>query len=986
MRLLATLACAALVIGSGVGLARAAILGNITFRSIGPSVSGGRLGDVAGTDADPLLYYAGAAGGGVWKTVDGGLHWEPVFDDEDVAPIGAIAIDPSDENVVWAGTGEAAPRNDVSYGDGIYKTTDGGMNWSRMGLEHTSQIARILVDPSDGNHVVAAALGDPFKPSADRGVYETLDGGKTWKKTLYIGASSGASDLAWDPAHPQIVYAGMWQFARTNWAIQSGGALDGLYRSSDGGATWAQLRGKGLPGAPLGRIGLTVAPGGKRIYAIIQSKHGLLWSSGDGGATWQSVSSNTIVDERPFYFSRLAVDPTNEKHLFALSVALAESFDGGKTWSATGDDLGSDHHAIWIGKRGRRIIEGGDKGVALSLDGGKRWVRVNLLSVAQVYHVGYDRASPYHLCAALQDNGTWCAPSNSLSPDGILARDWYKISGGDGTWAWPDPRDRSRIWYSSGGGSNGGDLWQYDLHTGTDTDVSPYLRDQNVVPPAQLRYRFNWEAPIAFDPFDSRVAYYGGNVVFRSSDRGATWSVISPDLTRNIKAHQQISGGITDEGTGAETSDTILVIAPSPARRGEMWIGTDDGNVQITRDGGKHWKNVSIPGLDAHSRVESIDASPFSPALAYANVDRHYAGDRRPYVYVTRDYGVHWTSIASNLPGDQFVRVVRQDRRNPRLLYAGLEQSLWVSWNGGGAWQQLRAGLPPASVRDIRIQPDTNDLIVATHGRGVYILDDATPLQRAASLHEPALLSVRTATLYSYHSSTFNFLAPGENPARGALITVYQPVRGQRPPSLAIVDEHGHTVRQLTLANDVGLQRAAWPLCEAPPTPWSSAPKWNRGERCGAFAMPGRYRAVALIDGHAYRQSFIVAPAAYSPYSRADYQAHHDLEAQIYALYDGIDRKLNALDVLRSRSSANSPLRSRIDALERQLSIDPQNDQDDDFLEDMLRERVQSFLGTLDGSYGRPTAAQYAQASAIEKRYAALSAQFTQVDRALAGL
>lgn len=984
MRIIAIVACAALLAGSGAGIARAQTLGNLTFRSIGPSVSGGRIGEVAGTDADPMLYYAGAAGGGVWKSSDGGVHWEPVFDAQDVAPIGAVAIDPSNENIVWAGTGEAAPRNDVSYGDGLYKTIDGGKHWTRMGLADTSQISRILIDPADGRHVLVAALGDPFKASSDRGVYETRDGGTTWKKTLYISPSTGASDLAWDPAHPQIVYAGMWQFSRTNWAIESGGASDGLYRSTDGGTTWTQLRGHGLPHAPLGRIGLAVAPGGQRIYAIIQSKQGLLWRSDDGGANWKFITGNTLIDERPFYFSRLAVDPANANHVFALSVAIAESFDGGTTWKSTGGNLGSDHHSLWIARDGRRIIQGGDKGVAFSFDGGGRWARANLLPIAQVYHVGYDRERPYHVCAALQDDGTWCGPSNSRNPDGIVAQDWYKISGGDGTWVWPDPRDRSRIWYSSGGETNGGSLWTYDMRTGMDTDISPYLRDQNVVPPAQLRYRFNWEAPLVFDPFDPHVAYYGGNVVFRSADGGVHWKAISPDLTRNIKAHQQITGGITNEGTGAETSDTILSIAPSPLARGTMWVGTDDGVVALTRDGGLHWKRMPIQGLDAHARIESIAPARTSPAVAYLSVDRHYAGDRRAYIYATADYGAHWHSIASNLPRDQFVRAVYEDPRNPRLLYAGLEQSLWASWNAGRSWQRITAGLPPASVRDVVVQPDSDDLIVGTHGRGVYILDDATPLQRLSSLHSGALLPVRTARLSNSHESTFNVLAAGENPPYGALVTLYQPHPGRTAPSAAILDAHGRNVWHLKFKNVAGLQRAVWPLCEAPPTPWNSAPEWNRTERCGAFAVPGTYHVRARIGGREVLQPIVVAGAPNAAYTPADYRARHDLEARMYRVYDGIDRELNALDALRGNTRGN--LNAQIDALSSRLSAGMQNDQDDDFLQDMLRERVQGFLSTLGGGYSTPTAAQYREAAALESAYARLSRDFRRIRDAYARL
>ncbi len=844
----------------------------------------------------------------------------------------------------------------------MYKTVDGGAHWTRVGLIGTSQISRIVVDPQDGNHVLVAALGDPFKASQDRGVYETLDGGKSWKRSLFIGTSTGASDLAVDLADPKIVYAGMWQVVRTNWGIWSGGAHDGLYRSADGGATWTELTGHGLPGGELGRIGLALSRDGQHVYAIIQSSHGLLWRSDDAGANWRFVSANSIIDERPFYFSRLAIDPANANHAFALSVDIAETRDGGATWHAVGRNLGSDHHAMWISQDGRRIIQGGDKGVAFSFDSGALWERVDVLPISQAYHVGYDRASPYTLCAALQDDGTWCARGND---------EWQKISGGDGTWVWPDPIDRNLIWYSSGGGNNGGDLWLFDLRTHTDSAISPYLRDQNVVPPAQLRYRFNWESPLAFDPFDPHIAYYGGNVVFRSTDRGANWRVMSPDLTRNIKAHQQITGGITNEGTGAETSDTILALSPSRVRRSEIWAGTDDGVVQLTLDGGARWKAVTIPGLDDRARVESIDPSPFSAAVAYASVDRHYAGDRTPYVYVTNDYGAHWRSIAANLPRDQFVRVIRQDPKNSRLLYAGLEQSFWVSWNGGGHWTQISAGLPAASVRDVRVQPDTDDLLVATHGRGVYVLDDASPLQHLSGFAEPSLLRPRTAYLSADDAVP---------------ITAYFPARPLRTPTLTIVDRMGNAVRHLQFDQKAGLQRVWWHLCDDPPVPWTSAPEWNRTEDCGPFAEPGTYELVAHVGGRTLRQYVIVRAPPENSSNSAGIAARHALAVRLFAIYSGIDAELNALDAMRAHAPAAGALRSRIDALETALSIDPQNSQDDDFLEDMLRERVQALIGTLEGSYARPTAAQYAQANAIASEYERLRARFEKVRGAIAGL
>jgi photosystem II stability/assembly factor-like uncharacterized protein len=947
----------------------AASYGDLRWRSIGPAQSGGRLGAVAGTDSDPYLYYVGAAGGGVWKTKNAGDTWQPVFDTQPVASIGAIAIAPSNVNVVWVGTGEANPRNDVSAGDGVWKTADGGKHWSHRGLDRTSQISRVLVDPRDPNSVLVGALGDPFRDDISRGVYRTTDGGKSWRKTLYVGPSSGVSDMDWDPRNPKVIYAGIWQYRRSAWFLNSGGPADGLYRSSDGGSTWRRLQGHGLPGGLMGRIGLAVAPSNpKRVYALIQSKQGLLWRSDDGGSNWHWVSSNTLINQRPFYFSHIFVDPRNENHVFATSVRLAESNDGGKTWFRSGAGTKGDHHAMWIAADGRRMAGGDDGGVAFSHDGGATWQWNKNLTIGQFYHIGYDQQRPYRICGGEQDDGSWCAPSQALNSSGILARDWLKIGGGDGTWVWPDPLDPQIIWYANGGEDYGGSLTLLDLRSEQKHDISPYLRDQNAIAIAGLPFRFNWEAPLAFSPQDGRVAYFGGNVVFKTTDRGENWTVISPDLTRNDKSHQRLSGGpITVDGTGAETSDTILDIAPSALAPGLIWVGTDDGLVQLSRDGGAHWANVTMKGAGDFGRVAYVEPSHSDPAAAFALLDRHFLGDRTPYIFATSDYGAHWRSITNALPKDQFVRSIRQDPRNPAILYAGLEESMWISYDTGSHWESLQLNLPTASVRDILVHPRDNDLIVATHGRSIWVLDDITALQeldraRAAGAY---FFAPRDAYMYAQWTPTNERAGAGENPPYGAIFTYYQDKPAKRPPALDIVDAGGHVVRRLNkLPNGAGLNRTAWDLTENPPRPWQGAAPWNRGPDYGAEVVPGNYSARLTLGARTLQRTFTVKADPRAAWSPAQYEQRHALLNRLDDQYSQVDGALNDLDGMIKRTRGRRAL-AEVYALRARLTSNPQNSQDADFLADQLRERIESLRSSVSTGLGPPTRAQWREAEAL---------------------
>ena len=950
-------------------------LGELRWRSLGPAVSGGRLGAVAGSDRNPSLYYVGAAGGGVWKSTNGGSSFSPVFDGQPVASIGAITIDPQDTQTVWVGTGESNPRNDVTQGDGVYKTTDGGKTWKRVLSLHNALVNNVFVDPRDTKRVVVSVLGDPFADDEDRGIYRSTDGGATWKKVLYIDAQTGASDMVANPRNPDVLFAGLWRYRRTGWSSNSAGTSGGLFRSSDGGATWTKLTGHGLPEGETGRIGLAVAASNPaRMYALIESKDGLLWRSDDAGATWSLASKDTLINERPFYYSKVYVDPTNADRLWTESVHMTISTDGGKHFSITGRGLHGDHHAMWLSRDGQRIIEGDDGGVAFSNDNGTTWEWRKILPISQLYHIGYSHELPYRVCAPLQDNGMWCGPSDPLSPNGISASDWIRVGSGDGTWTTFDPRDPAFVWMASGGQNYAGNLTIANTKTGDNRDVTPYVRDQNVVDPKDLAYRFNWETPITFDPFDPTRAYTAGNVVFTSTDRGTHWRAISPDLTVNERSHQVVSGGLTLDGTGAETSDTILALEPSRAARGELWVGTDDGLIHMTRDTGKHWTNVTPPGIAPFGRFASIAPSPRSAATAYATYDRHMVGDRTPYVFVTHDFGAHWQSIANGLSQDDETRSIAVDPRNPKLLYLGRERSLLASWDEGATWQSLSGTLPAVSVRDIRVQPESNDILLATHGRGAYILDDATPIQQLSRARGTTkLFSVRTS--YGWNTAAFyGTRNDGDSPSYGAIVSYYLNAPAMKNPTAEIVDSLGRVVRSFTthdedgkqvpdLTNKVGLNRFAWDLLEDAPHAWKAAPKWNRGDDMSVPVLPGNYTVHLHVDGRAYGQPIVVRQDARTNFTLAEMRERRDRMRQVSDELSHVNDALNALTKISTKGPA--PLADEARRLIATMTSNPINDQDNDFLTDVLRERLQTQFGSYFGSFSIPTEAQKREDAAI---------------------
>jgi photosystem II stability/assembly factor-like uncharacterized protein len=965
----------------------------MSWREIGPATAGGRVAAVAGSATDPKLYYIGSAGGGVWKSANSGQTWDAVFAKESVAAIGAVTIDPTDNSTVWVGTGEENPRNDVSYGDGVYKSTDGGESWTNMGLQATKQISRILVDPRNHNHVIVGALGDLFNDSEDRGVYVTDDGGKTWKKTLYVGPESGASDMAMDPQNPNVVYAGIWQFQRRPWTFLSGGDADGLYKSTDGGATWTKLTGHGLPTDTTGRIGLAVAPSnGNRVYALIESKQGILWRSDDGGNNWTMTSKNTLVDQRPFYFTHLGVDPKNPDVVYGVSEALSKSTDGGKTFKEIADSVHVDYHAIWIAPNDpTRIITGEDGGFALTLDGGENWFFSANLPISQVYRVGLSNENPYWVCGGLQDNNGWCAPNNTQDGSGIQNKAWIAVAGGDGEWAVPDPIDPNYLWADSENGA----LTVTNKATRDGWFVAPYL--QMAVESFDNRtakVRWNWESPIAFAPWDGHIAWYGGNVLFQSIDRGLHWTIISPDLTRNVKEHQAPSGGpITHDVSGAEESDTILDIEGSKLHKGEIWVGTDDGVIQLTLDGGKHWKDVTPPGGPQYGRYASIAPSPIVDGTAYAINDGHYTGDNKPYVFVTHDFGKTWTSITTGLPPAEWARAVGADIRNRDLVYLGTEEGMWISFDGGAKWEAFKNNLPTVSVHDIRMQPQFDDLAIATHGRGIYIMDDMAPVQELQSAVKAGTMLFPIRVAYQYNQTNndegtyTNYAA--SNPPLGTMIEFYQNAVQKTAPKLEILDSYSHVIRTYQgthkvedkdepyVSNKVGINQFVWNWTTEPPVKWTGAAKKSyQGPNDGPAVVPGRYAARLTLGNTSMTQWFDVKADPLTKYTQAQMVAAFNLAKSGVAIYSKIDTALNNLDTVKkaitdaqaaATKANNADAQTKLAAILKAhddvfnfFTANYQNDEDGIQLPGALREDAQQ-LQFFGGTVVTPALLDYAK-------------------------
>ncbi len=821
----------------------------LQFRNLGPAAAGGRVTSVVGVPGDPNIYYVGAAAGGVWKTTDAGNTWKPIFQNEPVASIGDIALAPSNPSLVWVATGEANIRNDVMVGHGLYFSPDAGATWQEIApqiFHNAGQMSRVLINPQDPNEVWVAVFGHAWGPNATRGVFHTTDGGKTWQKTLYVNDHTGAIDLALEPGNPRVLLAGMWDMVRHPWGMDDGGPGSGLYRSINGGQTWTKIT-AGLAKGPYGRIGLAFAPSQPNLaYAIVQSKTGLFYRSEDAGLHWTAVSDSDALDARPFYFSRFAVAPNNPEKIYFLSLGIEISTDGGKSVSPAGR-VHSDNHTIWIDPRNpNRIIEGNDGGVVLSYDAGKNFRFLDTIPIEEFYMVSASNEPAYNLCGGLQDNSVWCGPS---SPNSSM--NWSAVVGGDGEYGVFAPSDPHVIY----GESQNAYAERLDTRTGISRDVMPYALGVSDLVPSALKYRFNWTTPMEVGADSANDVYIGGNVLLHSTDGGFRWTPISPDLTRNDKSKQVNSGGvIVNDITGAETYDTILSIALSRLDPKTIWVGTDDGLVQVTRDGGKTWSRVSdnIPGLPAWGRVQQIEVSPFDPATAYVAFDFHETDNNQPYVYKTSDGGKTWTSIAAGLPADASARVVREDPNHKGFLVCGTDTGLFTSSDDGATWQPLKRGFPTVPVFDVQFVKASHDLLVATHGRGLFALNNIVPLEQTNAQVVSAPLTVfPVLTDYELRGGKlggrgfFGFGGPAGASIYYHLQTALKGGRGPGggPVKIAITDAQGHLVTTLHGTGRAGLNQVVWRgNYDGPVTP-NLGPAARRGGGFGFFrpqAAPGQ--------------------------------------------------------------------------------------------------------------------------------------------------
>jgi photosystem II stability/assembly factor-like uncharacterized protein len=801
----------------------------LQWRWVGPAQMGGRLDVVAGVPGNPHIVYAGHASGGLFESTDGGESFNAIFNAGTSNAIGAFAVAPSDPNVLYLGTGEGFPRNTASPGDGVFKSSNGGKTWIPIGLGASQHIAKIAVDPRNPDVALVAALGPEFSPGGERGVYRTQDGGKTWRRVLYVNSTTGGSDVVFDPRDSQIAYAGTFDFLRQPWHFRGGGPGSGLYRSTDNGRTWRRLTDAsmhdGLPGGIINRVGVAICYDDPSVvYAIVPTKRGVLYRSDDSGAHWRLVNASPDLVFRPFYFSQVRVDPRDPNRVYIVSGENQVSKDGGKTFGHFGG--GGDNHDLWIDPSDpQRMIAGSDMGLELTVNGGKTWSFDNVVPFAQVYRVGYDLAVPYHIMGGLQDHEVWWGPStlwNDGEYGGVPGGAWRNIvDWGDGQYAMADPRNPDIVYLDT----HFGDLVRRNLRTGDVRNIAPQPIIAFGTGADRYPYRFNWSAPLYISPHDPNVLYFGGNVLFETSDAGEHWNVVSPDLSQPCaRSKLGPSGGpISRDNTNAETYCTIYAISEDAGDARTLWAGTDDGNLWITRDGGARWTNViaNVPHLRPGAEVSSIHASRSAPGVAYASFDRHELGDPSAYVYYTSDYGRTWTDISRGLPA--YVHVVREDPRNGNLLFAGTEQGVWVSFDRGRHWQSLMLGIATVPVYDLAIQPVFNDLILGTHGRGFYILDDITPLEGLAQTNGPALFAPTVAWRYeprpTYEPGRGAFVA--DNKPYGAQISYDLPQRPKRARApkvtLQILDRSGGVLRTLDAPAKPGIDRVVWDLTVDPP-------------------------------------------------------------------------------------------------------------------------------------------------------------------------
>jgi photosystem II stability/assembly factor-like uncharacterized protein len=921
---------------------------NLKMRAIGPAIMGGRIDDIAVAETDPKTIYLGAAAGGLWKSTDGGMTWTPLFDDEPNPSIGAVAVAPSNPSIVWVGTGEANNRQSASWGDGVFKSTDGGKTWAHMGLDDTQAIGRIVIDPTNPDVVYVAALGHLWGPNPERGLFKTSDGGKTWNKVLFINDDTGVSDVAIDPQSPTTLYGAAYERRRTVWGFNGGGPDGGIYKSTDGGANWSKLT-TDLPNTgDIGRCAVAVYRKDPNIvYALIQNnKDGGVFRSEDKGATWKKMGPD---DPRPSYFSQIRIDPNNDLRIWMGGVNLYYSDDGGKTFNQQRvRDVHSDFHAIWIDPENSNfMLVGCDGGIYESRDAGRDWDHLNVMPLGQAYEVGYDNQQPYHVCAGYQDNAEWCGPSRTWFAGGIPNSDWFMVGGGDGFYVKPDPADPQTIYTES----QDGNVERRDLRTNEALSVRPVPKEGD--PP----YRFNWNSPLVISSRDHNTIYYGGNFLFKSTDRGDSWTKLGGDLTTGVDRNTlPILGQLPTKDTlslydGVEWYPTITTIDESPANNSVLWVGTDDGNLQVSRDAGQTWENVAsrVPGVPKGTYVTRVVASKFDEGTAYVTFDGHRSNDFHVYLFKTTNYGRTWKNLAAGIPEDTgTLHVIREHPSDKNMLFVGAEFGAFFSLDGGDHWNKLKMGLPTVPVDDIQIQPRENDLILATHGRSIYILDDLTPLEQLSSevlgedLHVFPIRNTIAWRIYQNRWFDAQQLFLGPNPPDGVLVDFYlkaKPAKGQRV-TITILDSSGKIIRQIEDRNaEPGINRVNWDLRYDPPvklTPEQEealAQGFFGGGARGPVVDPGTYTVKVALGDDSQTQTVQLQADPRIQISDADRAARHDAIMQLYALYQtgnegqrlisGFKKSLD--DALTAWSKPGAPkipddIRKQAEALQKKVN------------------------------------------------------------------
>ncbi len=933
-RIAAMLAIAVLLAGSPI-LAQqydGALYKGMKYRLIGP-YRGGRSLTAVGVPSQPHTYYFGAVAGGVWKTTNGGMTWIPVFDKQAIGGIGSVAVAASDPNILYVGTGEACIRGNITHGDGVYKSTDAGKTWTHVGLRETRHIARVLIHPRNPDNVYVGALGHAYGNNPERGVFRTLDGGKTWEKVLYRDEKTGISDLAMDPSNPAVLFAAMWEAGRTPWSMTSGGPGSGLYKSTDGGTTWKQIKGKGWPEAVLGKIGVSVSGANpNRVYVILEALEeiGGFYRSDDGGEAWQQMTDDHRLRHRPWYYTHVTADTKNADTVYVLNVGMYKSTDGGKSWNPMGGIPHGDHHGLWIDPENpKRMINADDGGATITVDGGETWSRQDNQPTAQFYHVTTDNQFPYRVYGSQQDNTSVSIASRS-NWGSIGRNDWDPVGGGEAGYIAPHPTDPTIVY----AGEYFGILTRFDRRTAQAHNISVWPDDTDGYEAAHLKYRFNWTEPIHVSVHDPNVVFYTGNHVFKSTSGGAKWDVISPDLTRNDKSKQGRSGGpVTGENISIEYYNVIFSFAESRVQKDLLWAGTDDGLVHLTRDGGKNWSNVTPKDLP-EGMVSILDASAHSAGTAYFALDRHKFDDLRPYIHRTHDFGKTWTRINSGIPDGTFVRAVREDPARKGLLYAGTETGIYVSFDDGARWQSLQLNLPVTPIHDLVVKD--HDLVVATHGRSFWILDDLAPLRQMGEevaqsdvhLFTPsAAWRIRTG---GGSGQTFT----GENPPNGAVIYYSLKIEQKEEITLEILDASSKTIRKYSSKEKIvegkplperpqprekpdllpaaaGMHRFVWNLRYELPELVPGA-IWDMGPPDTPLALPGKYTAKLNVGGKSFAAAFEVKRDPRVTTSRAD------LEIQ----FAHTSRVMGMLGAAHNAVTAIRDLRQQLGALRKRLSGD----------------------------------------------------------------